>query len=1294
MTQSGSPKPRRDGRAVEEMEVAAELKPGGGPDAHSRGAEKAYLTTNNDEKEKFEKKNFGRTMIVDSACTAHLFQDWRNLEGLSRKQKRKLKYAWENNITSTGKKIRLQIANGDLQQEANEINLKSNNLGIKCGIFHQQVKHDLFSVASALDEGYSLLLDRFGGELYNGHHAHRIRRSGKMWTIDLFFEREKLKELLENVSSEHDVLKQAQKLDLACYMADGNAEPGRPSKLLLHQRQAHIWTSKTRCRCSACLRSKGQRPSHKPLNPEQKPQKPLELVSCDFFEWNEAGLGGEKFGFLMKDHFSGLGLGRGYSHKYMCAIAIDEWCELHGTPENIRSDCAREMKCKGSRMAITCRKRGIKQQFSAPYEAAQNGVIERHNRTIKDLVRSNLQGVCPKLWVWCLEYVIHAWNRIAKRPGRPPPFQKHTGKKCSTNHLRRFGCTVYFKQYIRKTAESKYRPAVFLGYDDKSKCHRVGFWQDSTFHVRNSYHCKFLENEMVSDVFELENAPNKEQFLRKSKENRTRVCGGLGGASSPVTSDDSGFSKRKRAGRKRKRETKTTEVAESQPDESNEPPAKVRKRKAKVENADEEKKTQKGRTKRIRGSETTEIAEKRRRGRPRLESIERMKLGEIPKTKRILEKELQSRKAKKQKTSSQPSKKKQISKEKSSGPVKKSPKTTKAEEPTRGKRKTLKNPGKIAGKRPTKTPKSTIKRVQKENIKNRVSHIANLVWTPGQDKPFEEHGMDVTEAEVTALMAEKVSPKEAMKCPKFLAADELERKTLTDLKCWVPISRKDLKAEDSVTPIVVIYNRKRDGRCKARGVALGNRCPTSNPEDVYSPTVTSAALRMAIIRSVKMGYGIKGFDIKAAFIRASLLDKNGTPKRRVVCRLPERWREKGDKDGLVLLHKTLYGLDFSPQCWNREMDSGLCRLGWSPSEGDPASYTKVVHDEGKSYCLYCGVHVDDGAMTGGPDKLLNREIDLILKEWDGTRIKEKLYHDGSRSLDILGVDVRWHSKSGWVQWTQSSLTQKITDLWGKEAKQEFPRKISHPTEKREEFDTSKPVEFDLRKLVGCLMYLQTQSRPDLAEGVRHVASSVAKPTVNAKRAALRLVKYLMDQGVRGPRYSRESEKRFNSQFRDDESIQEHDRVMLTAFSDASYGLVSISGSILFFGGCAIFWQSKRIRLQMLSSCEAEFVASFATTRELISLEETERRISNSPVVEGSERAYRVYVDNKSLLSIVANRHRTRRTRHMTIRSRFISDQIEAKRCKYHFVPGISNPADVLTKPQGLITRWCVEQRVP
>ena len=119
---------------------------------------------------------------------------------------------------------------------------------------------------------------------------------------------------------------------------------------------------------------------------------------------------------------------------------------------------------------------GICAQYTMPGTPQQNGVTERRNITLMDMVRSMISNSSlPKsLWTYALKTEVYLLNRIPSKVVPKTPFELWTGRKPSLRHLHVWGCPAEARMYNphEKKLDSRTVSGYFIGYPEKSKGYR------------------------------------------------------------------------------------------------------------------------------------------------------------------------------------------------------------------------------------------------------------------------------------------------------------------------------------------------------------------------------------------------------------------------------------------------------------------------------------------------------------------------------------------------------------------------------------------------------------------------------------------------------------------------------------------------------------------------------------------------------------------------------------------------------------------------------------------------------
>lgn len=142
----------------------------------------------------------------------------------------------------------------------------------------------------------------------------------------------------------------------------------------------------------------------------------------------------------------------------------------------------------GGEFKSFCMEAGIKRELSTPYNPQQNGVAERKNRTIMEVVKAMIhdQDLPMHLWAEAAGTVVYVQNRSPHKPiGNKTPEEVFSGEKLEVSHLWIFGCFVFI--HVPKEKRTKLEPSrrkgIFVGYSETLKAFRIyipGFKQIET----------------------------------------------------------------------------------------------------------------------------------------------------------------------------------------------------------------------------------------------------------------------------------------------------------------------------------------------------------------------------------------------------------------------------------------------------------------------------------------------------------------------------------------------------------------------------------------------------------------------------------------------------------------------------------------------------------------------------------------------------------------------------------------------------------------------------------------------
>ena len=143
--------------------------------------------------------------------------------------------------------------------------------------------------------------------------------------------------------------------------------------------------------------------------------------------------------------------------------------------------------------------RGIRHERTCVETPQMNGVAERANRTLLDMVRSMLfSAKLPQtFWAEAVATAAYVRNRmIHSNVQGGVPEGLWMGRQPSVRHLKVFGCLAYghLPAQGRKKLEPRARACVFVGYSNRTKGYRL--WDPSTKDVVHTKHVRFDEGKV------------------------------------------------------------------------------------------------------------------------------------------------------------------------------------------------------------------------------------------------------------------------------------------------------------------------------------------------------------------------------------------------------------------------------------------------------------------------------------------------------------------------------------------------------------------------------------------------------------------------------------------------------------------------------------------------------------------------------------------------------------------------------------------------------------------------------
>ena len=141
---------------------------------------------------------------------------------------------------------------------------------------------------------------------------------------------------------------------------------------------------------------------------------------------------------------------------------------------------------------------GIVSQLSPPRTPQLNGVAERRNRTLLDMVRSMMsRATLPiSFWGYALETAAHILNLVHTKKVAKTASEMWSGTRPSLAHVKVWGCEAFFRREANDKLEPRSEKCYFIGYPQKSFGYL--FYKPSENKVFVARRGFFLERDLIS----------------------------------------------------------------------------------------------------------------------------------------------------------------------------------------------------------------------------------------------------------------------------------------------------------------------------------------------------------------------------------------------------------------------------------------------------------------------------------------------------------------------------------------------------------------------------------------------------------------------------------------------------------------------------------------------------------------------------------------------------------------------------------------------------------------------------
>ncbi|CAI5984907.1 unnamed protein product [Closterium sp. NIES-65] len=434
---------------------------------------------------------------------------------------------------------------------------------------------------------------------------------------------------------------------------------------------------------------------------------------------------------------------------------------------------------------------------------------------------------------------------------------------------------------------------------------------------------------------------------------------------------------------------------------------------------------------------------------------------------------------------------------------------------------------------------------------------------------------------------------------------------------------------------------------KARYVARGfSQRQGVDYFQTFSPTPKMTTLRVLLHVAAHRGYELHSLDFSTSFLQGSLYEE-------IWLRRPLGFTGTFPPGTQWSLRRPVYDLRQAPREWHDTLRTTLAALGFASSTADPSLFLRTDTSLPPSYIL---VYVDDLVFATTDTAGLSHVKSELQKRHTCTDLGEL--------RSYIGLQITRDRAQRTITLTQSHMVQQVLQRFGftYSSPQATPLPTCHslsalPSD--ESVESSGPYP----ELVGCLMYLMTCTRPDLAYPLSILARYVAPGRHRQEHMAAtkRVLRYLCSTSGMGLVLGGQSP------------------LVLTGHADASWAddqatQRSSQGYTFSLGSGSVSWRATRSSSVLGSSCEAEIYAGAMAAQDLRWLTYLLTDLGEPPRSPPV-----LYVDNKAMLALCREQRLEHRTKHIALRY-FLARELQQRgQLRLAYVASEANTADVFTK---------------
>jgi hypothetical protein len=502
----------------------------------------------------------------------------------------------------------------------------------------------------------------------------------------------------------------------------------------------------------------------------------------------------------------------------------------------------------------------------------------------------------------------------------------------------------------------------------------------------------------------------------------------------------------------------------------------------------------------------------------------------------------------------------------------------------------------------------------------------------------------------------------------FIEAMKVEMDQLLKMKAFVKVPRqKALDEGKTIIDSTWAFRRKRfpDGslkKLKARLCVRGDQMTDLNPFDTYSPVVAWSTIRLLLVLSIILDLKTVQVDYTNAFVQAKAAP--GT-----YIEMPRMFEEKGY---IYELKRNLYGQRDAPIKFFEHLVEGLGQRGFRQSLND-----RCLFMSDNAIVL---TYVDDCIFFSKKESHIMRLIDDLRNPKHKKHIPFSLNVESDYE-GFLGIDINPSKHvEGALELLQTGLIDRILaalNLDHDNVSERGEPAVATPLGK-DENGPPRSEDWSYPSVIGMMLYLASNSRPDIAFAVHQCARFSHCPRACHEKAIKHIARYL-------------------KRTRDKGLVMRPDTTLsMEMYADADFAglwnaedpgdpvsVKSRTGYLITLSGVPVVWSSKLQTEIATSTMHAEYIALSSGMRELLPVSNVFNDVCEHLKIhrDDSARILKAYEDNEGAQKLASSpiMRVTPHSKHFAIKYHWFREKLDEYRIQILRVATDQQKADVFTK---------------